>query len=78
MDAKVCTMSLKLKIPQATERGFIEVEPNGAFDFNYPTSKTRRGRVQMGGVITPTITSAGAETIYVYEVRCESNQESPD
>ena len=71
-------MSLKLKIPQATERGFIEVEPNGAFDFNYPTSKTRRGRVQMGGVITPTITSAGAETIYVYEVRCESNQESPD
>ena len=49
MDAKVCIMSLKLKIPQATERGFIEVEPNGAFDFNYPTSKTRRGRVQMGG-----------------------------
>ena len=42
-------MSLKLKIPQATEKGFIEVEPNGAFDFAYPTSKTRRGRVQMGG-----------------------------
>ena len=42
-------MSLKLKIPQATEQGFIEVEPNGAFDFAYPTSKTRRGRVQMGG-----------------------------
>ena len=62
-------MSLRLKIPQATSKGFIEVEPNGAFDFNYPTSKTRRGRVQMRGAITPTITSAGAETIYVYEVR---------
>lgn len=62
-------MSLKLKIPQATREGFIEVEPNGAFDFNYPSSKTRRGRVQMGGAVTPTITSSGAETIYVYEVR---------
>ena len=60
-------MSLKLKIPQATEKGFIEVEPNGAFDFSYPTSKTRRGRVQMGGVITPTIT-CNPECIYVYEV----------
>ena len=41
-------MSLKLKIPQATKTGFIEVEPNGAFDFAYPTSLTRRGRVQGG------------------------------
>lgn len=60
---------MKLCIPQATEQGYIEVEPNGAFDYAYPTSKTRRGRVQMGGVITPTITCAGAELIYVYEVR---------
>ena len=61
-------MSLKLKIPQATEQGFIEVEPNGAFDFSYPTSKTRRGRVQRGGQITPTIT-CNPESIYLYEVR---------
>ena len=59
---------MKLCIPQATEQGYIEVEPNGAFDFAYPTSKTRRGRVQMGGAVTPTITCAGAELIYVYEV----------
>lgn len=43
------TMSLRLKIPQATEKGYIEVNPNGAFDYAYPSSKTRRGRVQMGG-----------------------------
>ena len=71
-------MSLKLKIPQATEKGFIEVEPNGAFDFAYPTSKTRRGRVQGGGNISPTITCAGAETIYVYEVRYSSDKETKD
>lgn len=62
-------MSLKLKIPQATSKGFIEVEPNGAFDFAYPTSTTRRGRVQWGGQVSPTITCAGAELIYVYECK---------
>ena len=66
-------MSLKLKIPQATSKGFIEVEPNGAFDYAYPDSKTRRGRVQWGGIITPTITCVGSENIYVYEVREENN-----
>ena len=60
-------MSLKLKIPQATSKGFIEVEPNGAFDFSYPSSLTRRGRVQMGGAVTPTIT-CNPEMIYVYQV----------
>jgi hypothetical protein len=44
---------LKLKIPQATSKGYIEVEPNGAFDFAYPDSKTRRGRVQWGGACKP-------------------------
>ena len=45
----IITGYMKLCIPQATEKGYIEVEPNGAFDWSYPTSKTRRGRVQMGG-----------------------------
>ena len=71
-------MSLRLKIPQATSTGYIEVEPNGAFDFSYPTSKTRRGRVQMGGVITPAVTCVGAELIYVYEVRCIEDLQSED
>lgn len=55
-----------LRIPQATKKGFIEVEPNGAFDFSYPDSKTRRGRVQMGGAVSPTLTCS--TEIYVYEV----------
>lgn len=42
-------MSDKLKIPQATAKGYIEVEDGGVFDFSYPESKTRRGRVQEGG-----------------------------
>lgn len=66
---------MKLCIPQATSKGFIEVEPNGAFDFAYPDSKTRRGRVQMGGAVSPTITCAGAELIYVYEVIFDSGDE---
>ena len=37
---------MNLKIPQATAKGFIEVEPYGAFDWTYPQSLTRRGRVQ--------------------------------
>ena len=58
---------MKLCIAQATKQGFIEVEPNGAFDFSYPSSLTRRGRVQGGGNISPTIT-CNPECIYVYEV----------
>jgi hypothetical protein len=55
-----------LKIPQATRQGYIEIEPGGAFDWSYPTSLTRRGRVQGGGRISPTIT-CNPENIYVYE-----------
>ena len=39
---------MKLRIPQATGKGYIEVKPYGAFDWSYPSSKTRRGRVQGG------------------------------
>lgn len=42
-------MTMKLRIPQATKRGYVEVEPYGAFDWNYPSSLTRRGRVQGEG-----------------------------
>lgn len=57
---------MNLKIPQATAKGFIEVEPYGAFDWTYPQSLTRRGRVQgVGGCICPTILCSNE--IYVYE-----------
>ena len=39
----------KIRIREATERGYAEVGIGGVFDASYPTSKTRRGRVQEGG-----------------------------
>ena len=45
-----------IKIPQATKQGYIEVGVDGVFDWSYPTSTTRRGRVQEGGTISPTFT----------------------
>ena len=56
----------KLKIKQATAKGYIEVPVGGVFDGSYLTSKTRRGRVQDGGRLCPTLT-AGEPEIYIYE-----------
>ena len=44
-------------IRQATQKGYIECEIGGVADFSYPTSELRRGRVQGGGHVCPTITS---------------------
>lgn len=46
-----------IKIPQATKQGYIECEVGGVADLSYPNSKTRRGRVQENGTISPTITA---------------------
>lgn len=46
----------KVKIRQATKKGYIECEVGGVADFSYPTSELRRGRVQ-GGNICPKITA---------------------
>lgn len=50
-------MTEKIRIKQATRQGFIECAVGGAVDLSYPNSKTRRGRVQEGGLICPTITA---------------------
>ena len=55
------------RIRQATKKGYIKMEVGGVFDATYPNSKTRRGRVQEGGTICPTITS-GSPQIYRIEV----------
>ena len=47
----------KVLIPQATKQGYIECEVGGVADLSYPNSKTRRGRVQDGGKISPIITA---------------------
>lgn len=48
-----------LRIRQATKQGYIEVEQGGGFDATYPESTTRRGRVQEGGHIAPTLMASG-------------------
>lgn len=55
---------MKLKIPQATKTGYIEVEEMGCFDGRYPNSETRRGRVIEGGAICPTIQCNGEILLY--------------
>lgn len=48
-----------IRIKQATKQGFAVCRVGGVADFSYPESTTRRGRVQGGGDICPTITSEG-------------------
>ena len=47
----------KVAIRQATKQGYIECEIGGVADLFYPDSKTRRGRVQNNGNVSPTITA---------------------
>lgn len=48
---------MMVNIKQATKQGYIECEVGGVADLSYPDSKTRRGRVQNNGNISPTITA---------------------
>lgn len=43
-------------IKQATKDGWIRMKSGGVCDVSYPTSKLRRGRVQEGGNVSPTLT----------------------
>lgn len=56
----------RLEVRQATEQGFAVVYPGGCFDGNYVGSTLRRGRVQRGGQVCGTITSA-ANTLLLFE-----------
>ena len=46
-----------VRIKQATKDGYIECKVGGVADLSYPDSKTRRGRVQEGGDVCPTLTA---------------------
>jgi DNA (cytosine-5)-methyltransferase 1 len=48
-----------LRIPQATKQDYIEVPQGAVFDMSYPESTTRRGRVQEGGQVSPTLMAGG-------------------
>lgn len=62
-------MEKVIYIKQATKQGYIACKNGGVFDCSYPTSKLRRGRVQGGGEISPTLTceSGGIVRIEVME-----------
>lgn len=51
-----------IKIRQATGKGWIECQNGGVADLGFPSSKTRRGRVQGGGNICPTLITTGGCT----------------
>ena len=38
----------KIRIREATAKGYVEIKPGDVFDASYPESKTRRGRLQGG------------------------------
>ena len=58
----------KIAIKQATKEGVIEIMPGGIADLSYPDSKTRRGRVQDGGNVCPTIMAENQELCRVESV----------
>lgn len=58
-----------IKIRQATKQGYIECEVGGVADLSYPTSKTRRGRVQNMGNISPTLQAGENDLCKVTEYR---------
>lgn len=49
----------KIRIKNNTKQGWIEMVSGGVADLSFPTSKTRRGRVEEKGNIAPTITTTG-------------------
>ena len=58
-------------VKQATADGYIQCEIPGIADLNYVNSKTRRGRVQEGGQISPTIATENTPSViepWVWEI----------
>ena len=48
-------------VRQATAKGYIEMELGGVADLSYPDSKVRRGRVQEGGMVCPTLLAGDSD-----------------
>lgn len=59
-------------IKQATKAGFIKWQVGGVADLSFPTSKTRRGRVQADGTVCPTIMSSNQELYKLERKEMES------
>jgi DNA (cytosine-5)-methyltransferase 1 len=61
-----------LMVPYNAAEGYVQCEVGGVLDISYPSSTTRRGRVQEGGAVAPTLT-CGCETTHA---RIEEKMES--
>ena len=68
MNAIIDNFNNKVAIRQATKKGYIECEIGGVADLSYPNSKTRRGRVQDGGNICPTLTATETDICRIESV----------
>lgn len=66
-----------VRIKQATEAGYIECKVGGVADLSYPTSSTRRGRVQDGGDVCPGLTVSGIDGICKIESRYRIRKLTP-
>lgn len=69
--------NLCLEIKQATKEGSITCKVGGCYDASFPNSETRRGRVQEGGDVTPTITCVGVDNIRCVETRYRIRKLTP-
>ena len=65
VDNKLDIRNNKVIISQATKKGYIEMNADGVCDLSYPNSKTRRGRVQEGGNVCPTLTATKQDIVHI-------------
>ena len=63
--------------PGDRKKGSIKCKVGGCYDASYPESKTRRGRVQENGDVTPTITAQGGENINYVETQYRIRKLTP-
>jgi DNA (cytosine-5)-methyltransferase 1 len=66
-----------IEIKQATKEGSIKCKVGGCFDATMPNSKTRRGRVQEGGDVAPTLTAGACENINYVETQYRIRKLTP-
>jgi DNA (cytosine-5)-methyltransferase 1 len=66
-----------IEVAQATKDGSIKCKVGGCYNSNYPDSKTRRGRVQEDGDVTPTLTVADIEKINYVETKYRIRKLTP-
>lgn len=74
---KIIEETQSIEIKQATKEGSIKCKVGGCYDASYPDSKTRRGRVQEGGDVTPTLTASNSENIHYVETQYRIRKLTP-